>query len=112
MVTVPTTRAQEDSLRPTRARINASARAACLTGVRGGHFDKLASGPGHLVAEHLGKPSPASIENAARETSVRLDHVADLELLENDDAVALGVAAREYVKEMFALPTHLAMQDG
>ena len=112
MVTVATTRTREDGLRRARERIHAAARAARLAGIRGGYFDHRASGPGHLVPEHVGELAPAGVEDASGEAGVRLDHVADLKLLEDDDAVALGVAAREYVKKVLALASHLSVQDG
>jgi hypothetical protein len=110
MVLVATRRAAEDGLRATRLSVDAAARAACLAGVSGGHLDERASRPRELVAEHLGKAGPSRVGDAS--SQVAADHARDVQLLQHDDAVALGDSCRLDVQEVVALPPHLPVDAG
>ena len=102
--------AAKHGLRPTRASVDPSACAACLRAVGGWDLDERAPRPLELVAEHRSEAGPSRIGDAAR--TVAAHHAGDVELLDHDHAVALGVPVTEDVKEVLALPTDLAVQDG
>ena len=112
MFSMATGSAAEDGA-STRACVDvpAGADAACLAGVRGDFLLKSSSAPCELVAEHLPEAAPCRIEDASSKPSVGLHHVADLEFLNHDHAVALGVVVAENVQDVVALPTHLPVQD-
>lgn len=98
--------AAERGLSATRFSVDRSAFTACLRAVRGGDLDKLPAAPGELVAEHASEDSPSSVEDASRQSSIRLDHVTNLKLLNHDGAVAISVPVAEDVQKMFTLATH------
>ena len=100
------------SLRGSARGIDMSAPVASLRGVRCGNLSEYASAPSKLVAEHLGKPSPTRAQNPSGKARVGLDHVADLQLLDDDGAVALGVVVRDLMQSVFALPSHFSMENG
>ena len=92
--------------------VNTSTSRACLGRVRGRDFSKYTPGPRELVGEKFSEQAPTLIEDASCKTSVRFDHVADLEILDHDGAVALGVVVTELVTEVLPLPPNLSMQVG
>jgi hypothetical protein len=107
MVQVTTARTAE-SLTMARIRIDMFASKACLRAVGCWNFNKLPSTPQELVAEHLCEFAPASPSNVASEVRV-LNHATDIEPLNHDSSVALGIVMRELMQQMFTLPSHLAM---
>jgi hypothetical protein len=112
MFGVTTTCAAEDGLRRAGSCVDVPARAARLAGVGGDLLFKAASAPGELVREHPPELPPPCVEDASRQPTAGLHHVADLEFLDDYYAVALGVLGAECVQEMLALPSDLAVQDG
>lgn len=96
--------------RPTRLCVDVAACTARLRAIGGMDLDERAPRPRELVAEHRAEAGPSSIGNAAR--TVAAHHAGNVELLDHDHAVALGVPVTEDVKEVLALPTYLAVQDG
>lgn len=109
MIRVVTGSAAENSLRHSTFGVDVSARAARLRAVRGWNFYELTSAPRELVLQHLSETAPSSVENTEREIAAGLDHVFDLELLNHDDAVAIGVAVTEDVQKVFALSTYFSV---
>ena len=107
MVDVATKHAAE-SLSTSRESADLSAVRAGLRRVRGRHLDESSSIPGKLVSQHVCKPRPSSPGNATSETVV-LEHALDVELLDDDRAVALGVGSRQLVQNVIALSLDLAM---
>src|SRR5208282_2566788 len=97
-------------LRRTRQSVNAAARAARLAAVRGGHLFETTPAPGELEAEHLRETGPPRVGDAPPQ--VAPDHPLDVQLLQNDDAVALGESCGLDVQEVVALPPHLAVDAG
>ena len=106
---VPAGNAAENGLRDAACCAHASARTAFLRRVRGRDLDKSASAPRELVAQLLDEHSPSRIQNSPCETSARSHHIAYLKLLNDDGAVALGVACAELMREVCALASHLAV---
>ena len=106
------TRALEDGLSLPARGIDVPARVAGLRAVGGGDLDEGSAERRGLVLQLLDEASPAGAEDAPREAVVRLHHVADLELLDDDDRVALAESRRDFVEHVVALPTHLPVQDG
>jgi hypothetical protein len=89
---------------------NASTSRAGLRAVGRINFRQLTSLPGELVPEELSQEAPSLIEDAAGESSVGPDHIADLEILDHDGAVALGVVVTELVTKGLPLPPNLAVK--
>ena len=85
---------------------------ARLGRVMGWDLSQHPSLPGELVLEKLGQKPPALVEDASGKSSVGLHHVADLQVLNHDRAVALGVVVAELVAEVLSLPSDLAVQIG
>lgn len=109
MVRVATGSAEKHSLRNSTLGVDVFARTACLRAVRGGNLDERAAAPCQLVTKHVREHRPTSVKNSSRETSVYLDHVIYLKLLNHDGAVAIGVAVTENMQEVFALSSHFTM---
>jgi len=108
MVNVTTARTAE-ALPAARLSVLAAAGGARLRAVVSGHLDELPAAPGELVAKHFSEAAPARPRDVAGEMPV-FDHALDVQLLEDDHAVALGVGARQAVQNAFALPPHLAVE--
>ena len=107
MVTVATRGAAKDGLRATRLGVDAAACAARLAAVGGRHLDERAPRPRELVAEHVREAGPSRVRDAA--SAATANHPRDVQLLQHDDAVALGESCRLDVQEVVALPPHLAV---
>jgi hypothetical protein len=110
MVTVATRCAAEGRLRPTGHLVDAPASAARLARVVGWHIDHRAPRPGHLVAQHVCEAGPPRVRDAPRAPTS--DHPRNVQLFQNDDAVALGESRRLDVQEVVALSPHLAVEAG
>ena len=72
------------------------------------HFDELASTPSKLVSQHVDKLRPSSPSDATSKAVV-LEHALDIELLDDDRAVVLGVGCRQLVQNVLALSLDLAV---
>ena len=107
MVLVATRGAVEGGLRATRLGVDAAACAARLRTVRGWHLDEGAARPREFVAEHVREAGPSRVRDAA--SAATSNHPRNVQLLQNDDAVALGESCRLDVQEVVALPPHLAV---
>ena len=83
---------------------------ARLAGVLGVNLPQYSSSPGELVGEELGQKPPALVKYSSCEAPVGLHHVADLQVLNHNRAVALGVVVTELVAEVLSLPSDLAVQ--
>src|SRR6185436_6581903 len=92
-----------------RRGVDGAAGGASLRAVRGGDFEKLAAAPRELVAEHLDQAAPSGVGDVPSQMAI-LEHVFDLQALDHDRAVALGVGGGERVQQMLALAANLAMQ--
>jgi hypothetical protein len=92
--------------------VDAPTSRACLRRVGGVDFRQLTALPRELVLEELGEHSPTLVEDTSRKPPISLHHVADLEILDHDGAVALGVVVTELVTEMLPLPTDLPVKVG
>src|SRR5580692_9940561 len=104
------THALEDRLNLPALGVDVPAGVACLRRVGGRHLDDGATERRGLVPELLDETPPAGTEDTPREAAVHLHHVADLELLDDDDRVALAQPRRDVVEHVVALPAHLAVQ--
>ena len=107
MVDVATKHAAE-SLSTSRESADVPTVRTGLRRVRGRHLDESSSIPGKLVSQHVCKPRPSSPGNATSETVV-LEHAPDVELFDDNRAVALGVGSRQLVQDVVALSLDLAM---
>lgn len=105
----PTQNTPERCLRDAVLFRDVPASVASLRGVGGGNFDKRSPGPCEFVTQALNKFAPSCIEDASGKSAVRADHVTDLEFLDDDCAVALGIGSAEIMNEMFALSPNLAV---
>ena len=92
-----------------RIRIDRATSGAGLGTVRRCYFDQLTAAPGELVTQELDQATPPGVGDSARKWTIS-DHVRHLQTLDDNRAVALGVAGGERVKEMVALAAHLAVQ--
>ena len=90
--------------------VHTSASRARLAGVGGIDFRQLTPLPGEFVPQELGQEAPALVEDALGEPSVGLHHIADLELLDHDGAVALGVVVAELMAEVLSLSPHTSVK--
>ena len=92
-----------------RLGVDRSARRASLRAVSSRDFDETTAPPGELEAKSsTRRPHPAS---AIRRASGRfLEHVGNLKALDDDRAVALGVAGGERMEDVVALAANLSMQ--
>ena len=79
-----------------------------LRRVRSRHFNELTSAPSKLVSQHVGKLRPSSPSNVTSETVV-LEHALNVELLDDNRAVALGVGSRQLVQDVVALSLDLTV---
>ena len=111
MFPVTTVDTQED-LTLAGESVHAPTSRARLRRVGGVNFRQLTPLPGELVGEELGQEAPTLIEDSTCESSVGLHHVADLQILNHDRAVALGVVVAELVTEVLTLSPDLAVQVG
>ena len=100
------------SLRSSARSIDMSAPVASLRGVRCGNLSDRPSAPSELVAEHFGKTAPTRVQNSSGKAGVGLDHVADLQLFDDDGAVAIGVVVRDLMQNVLALPPYFPMDGG
>ena len=107
MVHVPASSTTE-LLTMARVGVDAPAFGARLRAVGCGHFDQLSARPRQLVAEHVREAGPACTSDAPGETVVP-DHALNVQLLNHDGAVALGVTVAESVQNVIALSPHLAV---
>ncbi len=107
MVNIATKHTAE-SLSTSRESADCSTVRTGLRGVSSRHLDESTSTPGKLVSQHVGKLRPSSSSDAASETVV-LEHALDVELLDDNRAVALGVGSRQLVQDVVALSLDLAM---
>lgn len=82
---------------------------ACLRGIGGWHFRKCPARPREFVAQTFNEFAPSRVKNAASKPAVRADHVTDMEFLNDDRAVTLGIGSAESMDEVLALPPHLAV---
>lgn len=94
-----------------RPRVNVGAGEARLRTVGSGHLDNLATGPGHLIPQHLRKLGPRRPGNAPGE-AVILQHPLHIQLFDHDRTVALGVGRGKLMKHMVALPPHRLVKRG
>ena len=81
-----------------------------LARVRGGDFDQASARRLQLVAEHGAERRPSGAVDLAPESAAH--HSLDVQLLDDHDAVALGVAGRENVENVLALTADLPVQRG
>lgn len=109
MFNQPATCAAELGLRDPTSCVDTPAGVARLRAVSGWYLDEGPAVPGELVLQALDQAPPSSIEDALGKAVVGLDHVFDLELLNNDRAVALGVGGAEILNEVFTLSSNLAV---
>ena len=79
-----------------------------LRRVWGRYFNELTSTPSKLVLQHVGKLRPSSSSNATGKTVV-LEHALDVELLDDNRAVALGIGSRQLVQDVVALSLDLTV---
>ena len=91
-----------------RVCVDVLAHGARLRAVSRRYFDQSSATPREFVAQHVGELRPAGTGNAACKAVV-LDHALDVQLLDHDGAVALGVVVTETVKQVLALTSHLAV---
>lgn len=97
------------SLAATGLFVHDAAGGARLRAVLGRNFDELAAVPSELVAKHLDESAPAGARDVPGEVRI-LDHTLDVQLLDDDRAVALGVGGRQAVQNVFTLAPHLAVE--
>lgn len=110
MVSETASSANEFGLRAPRLRVDAPALRTRLRAVCGRHLDECTTGPCKLVPQALREEAPTGVEDSSRETTLLLlHHTVDLELLNADHTVALGVHSAERLNKMLTLPTHLAV---
>ncbi len=95
-----------ESLPVARCTVYVPTGGARLRAVGGRHLEQLAAAPPELVVEQADELAPASIQDAARQSAVRAHHVVDLQILDDDRPVALGVGVAENVQDMVALASH------
>ena len=95
-----------------RENVHTPAGRARLAGVVGVNLPQYSSSPGELVGEELGQEAPALVKYSSCEAPVGLHHVADLQVLNHNRAVALGVVVTELVAEVLSLSSDLAVQVG
>lgn len=123
---VPARDALEFGLAPATARVDHAAIGARLRAVRRRDLDHRAALGHDLVAQHRHEAAPAAVEDRAvepgllahpraglfgRATCAR-GHAADVQSLDDDRAVALGVERRLAVQDGVALPARLPLQAG
>src|SRR5271166_6564363 len=111
MVTVPTVDA-EKHLSLAGESVHTSANRARLARVVSRNFSEHTPMPGELVGEELSQEAPTLIEDTSGKSSFDLHHVADLQILNHDRAVALSVVMAELVAEVLPLPPYLAVEAG
>ena len=107
MVNIATKHTAE-SLSTSRESADLSTMRTGLRRVGGRHFDEPTSTPNKLVSQHIGKLRPSSPGNTTSKAVV-LEHAPDVDLLDDDRAVALGVGSRQLVQDVVALSLDLAM---
>lgn len=111
MFRVTTLRTQEDlSLTGSGIHVPACGHRARLAGVVRIDLSQYSSLPGELVGEELGQEAPTLIEDTPGESSVGLHHVADLQILNHDRAVVLGVVVTKSMGKIFSLSPCLALK--
>lgn len=107
MVLVTTRSTEKDRLRDAGSHVNATACATRLARISRRNLDEQTTRPSKLVAEHLGEARPSRIPNTSG--TMTSHHSSNVQLLQHDDAVALGESCRLDVQEVIALPTHLSV---
>jgi len=116
MVTVSAASTNKDGLGESRLWIDDSTDRTRLRAVGCRNLDEVTPRPSELVAQHRHKLAPARVENAA--VQPRLvgtsfgGHRSDVQLLDNDGTVAIGVVVRDLVQDVGALSADLAVQLG
>lgn len=88
--------------------IHVPANGTCLRTVVRRHFNQCAARPRKFVAKHFCKTRPSCVRNATRQATSK--HTLNVEILDHDDAVALGKSCRLNVQEVFALTPHFTVQ--
>jgi len=104
-MTAPST---AEALSPTGARVHVPASGARLRTVVRRHLEQGATGPRELVAKHPRKLGPPGARDAPR--AVTSYHSLDIELLDHDDAVALGKSRRLNMQEVLTLTPNFPVQ--
>ena len=104
-----TTAGAAEMLPATRIGVNGATSGARLRRIGRRHFDQLAARPRQLVAQHVRKARPSRPGDVPREVAI-LDHAGNIQILNHDGAVALGVVVAENVQCVFALSPDLAVQ--
>ena len=126
MVAVTASLALEPRLVWTVSRLGVPTLRTFLRRIRRGHLHHEAAVSRCLLLEQRDELAPAHREDAPVEPSFlchvhpglldrargRPHHASDLQVLDNDHAVVLGVAEGEGVQQVVSLPPHLAMDGG
>src|SRR5262245_20835870 len=98
-----------EALPVARRGVDRAAGRAGLRAVSSVDCDELTAAPGELVAEHVDQAAPPGIGDVPRQVAI-LEHVFDLQALDHDRTVALGVGGGEGMQEVVALAANLAME--
>ena len=100
MILMTAPRTVKNSLRLARSRVDMAAPCAGLARISGRHFDQDASRPRELIAKHVREARPSRVRDAA--STATFHHPCDVQLLQHNDAVALGKLCRLDVQEVVA----------
>jgi putative transposase len=120
MLDVSTRRASKLSLRRTACGINRSANRTSLRAIRRWYLDQSTTTPSKLVSKAIHNHTPSGIKNTSIKTafsgyvlsglingtSRRSHHVLDIQILDDDRTVTLGVSRREIMDHVTSLSTH------
>lgn len=96
-----------EAFTPARLRVDVTTPIAFLRAVRSAFKLDRSTGPVLLVTEHVLEAGPSSVRDPKRAISTH--HPLDVQLLQHDDAVALGISCGLIVMEMGALSSGLAV---
>lgn len=116
MFTMPTTHTRKLGLRASGSGIHDAANRARLRAVGSWNFHKRAARPSQLVPKHQDKLAPARVKYAAVQAflvSTSLGRYrSNVQLLDHDHAVALGVVVGDLMQNVRSLSRNLAVKLG